>query len=261
MPHRPLEGHVAVVSGSARNIGRAIAHALADAGAAVVVNARSSAAEAEAVVRAIRDDGGRAIAKLADVAEPDAAAALIDAAVAEFGRLDILINNAGILRWERMVDTSFESWNEVVAVNQTGVFLGMHSVAPQMIAQHSGSIVNISSIAGLRGTAGSIAYTASKFAVRGMTKVAALELADARIRVNSIHPGMVDTAMLDDLHLTTAEARAAIAAQVPMGELVPPDAIAAMAVFLASDESSYCTGGEFVVDGGLSADLGLNARV
>ena len=251
-----LRGKVALITGAARGQGAAEAERFVAEGARVVMT--DVLPEVEKTAEGL---GADAVAVRHDVTDPDDWEAAVGVALAEFGRLDVLVNNAGIFRLTPLRTSSVDEYMRLVSVNQLGVFLGMQAVVGPMRSVGGGSVINVSSVAGLLGSPGSAAYTATKFAVRGMTKVAALELADARIRVNSIHPGMVDTAMLDDLHLTTVEARAAIAAQVPMGELVPPDAIAAMAVFLASDDSCYCTGGEFVVDGGLSADLGLNAQV
>ena len=165
-----LDGRVAIVTGGARGQGAAEAALFAEEGATVFVT------------DVLVDEGEKTAAGVGgtfvehDVADPAQWDALVARVVADHGRLDILVNNAGILRWERMADTSFESWNEVVAVNQTGVFLGMKAVAPQMKEQHSGSIVNISSVGGLSGASACFTYAATKWAVRGMTKGAAIEL-------------------------------------------------------------------------------------
>jgi 3alpha(or 20beta)-hydroxysteroid dehydrogenase len=148
-----------------------------------------------------------------------------------------------------MVDTSYESWNDVVAVNQTGVFLGMHAVAPQMIAQHSGAIVNISSVGGLRGASACFSYAATKWAVRGMTKGAAIELGPHGIKVNSIHPGIIDTPMMADHDLDNL----ASAIGVPLQRYAQPEEVAKLALWLVSDDNSYSTGAEFVIDGGQTA--------
>ena len=169
--------------------------------------------------------------------------------VADHGRLDILVNNAGILRWERMADTSFESWNEVVAVNQTGVFLGMKAVAPQMKEQHSGSIVNISSVGGLSGASACFTYAATKWAVRGMTKGAAIELGPHGVKVNSIHPGIIDTPMMGGTDLDGLAATIG----VPLQRYAQPEEVAKLALWLVSDDNSYSTGAEFVIDGGQTA--------
>ena len=165
------------------------------------------------------------------------------------GRVDVLVNNAGIFRAHRMIDTPLAEYQQVMDINATGVFLGMREVAPAMIKQGSGSIVNISSLAGLRGAAGSIAYGASKWAVRGMTKAASIELARKGVRVNSIHPGLIETPMADELGVGTDR----IANRTPLGRTAQPEEVANMALFLASNESSYSTGSEFIIDGGLNA--------
>jgi 3alpha(or 20beta)-hydroxysteroid dehydrogenase len=238
-----LDGQVAIVTGGARGQGAAEARLFGEEGATVFIT------------DVLTDEGAKTAAEIGgsfvehDVADPAQWSVLVSRVVDECGRLDILINNAGILRWERMVDTSFESWNEVVAVNQTGVFLGMHSVAPQMISQRSGSIVNISSVGGLRGASACFTYAATKWAVRGMTKGAAIELGPHGIKVNSIHPGIIDTPMmgghdLDGLASTIG---------VPLQRYAQPDEVAKLALWLVSDENSYSTGAEFVIDGGQTA--------
>jgi 3alpha(or 20beta)-hydroxysteroid dehydrogenase len=184
-----------------------------------------------------------------DVTDEGDWTAAVDAATTAFGRLDILVNNAGIFRWSRLTDTTLDDYMSVVAINQVGTFLGMKAVVPAMTAAGGGSIVNISSIAGLRGSAGTIAYVASKWAVRGMTKVAALELARLGIRVNSIHPGLIDTAMLGEVPGDIDR----MVRRVPLGRIASADDVARQALWLASDDSSYTTGAEFVVDGGITA--------
>ena len=146
-----------------------------------------------------------------------------------------------------MVETKLDDWDRVVAVNQTGVFLGMQAVAPSMIERGGGSIVNISSIAGLRSAGTCFAYGATKWAVRGMTKSAARELGPHGVRVNSIHPGIIDTPMMADQPLDT------FAAAVPLGRYASADEVAQLALWLASDDSAYANGGEFVLDGGQTA--------
>ncbi len=238
-----LDARVAIVTGGARGQGAAEARLFADEGATVFVT------------DVLTDEGAKTAAEIGgtfvahDVTDPAQWSALVARVVDECGRLDILINNAGILRWERMVDTTLDSWNEVVAVNQTGVFLGMHTVAPQMIAQQSGSIVNISSVGGLRGASACFTYAATKWAVRGMTKGAAIELGPHGIKVNSIHPGIIDTPMmgghdLDGLASTIG---------VPLQRYAQPDEVAKLALWLVSDDNSYSTGAEFVIDGGQTA--------
>jgi 3alpha(or 20beta)-hydroxysteroid dehydrogenase len=250
-----LAGRVAVVTGAGGGLGRAHALLFAKHGAKVVVNDLGGAADgtgngttmAEKVVQEIKDAGGEAVPNYDSVSTPEGGAGIVQTAIDAFGKIDILVNNAGILLAATLEKTSIEGWDRVIAVNQTGVFLGMRTVAPVMKQQRRGSIVNISSVAGLEGVFGSMAYTASKFAVRGMTKVAAKELGPHNVRVNSIHPGLIDTDM------TTDFPKERMLRAVPLGREAEPGEVAAMALFLASDEGSYCTGQEFVVDGGMHA--------
>jgi 3alpha(or 20beta)-hydroxysteroid dehydrogenase len=181
--------------------------------------------------------------------------AVVAAATSQFGRLDVLVNNAGVFLVKSMAKTSLEDYMRVVTINQVGNFLGLKAVMQTMMNQGSGSIVNISSTSGLTGSPGTIAYAASKFAIRGMTKVAAAELAQFGVRVNSVHPGIVD-----DTTMATQVRRAfgdepveALKARIPSGRFAAVDEVARMVVYLASDESSYSTGSEFVVDGGYTA--------
>jgi 3alpha(or 20beta)-hydroxysteroid dehydrogenase len=169
------------------------------------------------------------------------------------GRVDVLVNNAGIFHRAKLVDTDLDTYRRVIDVNQVGVFLGMKAVAPTMIGQQSGSIVNISSVAGLRGSPGGFAYGASKFAVTGMTKSAAAELARHHVRVNSIHPGMIETDMMTEVTGGSAERHDRFARSVPLKRPADPSEVARLALFLASDESGYCTGSEFTIDGGMTA--------
>lgn len=238
-----LEGRVAIVTGGARGQGAAEAARFAQEGAAVYVT-DVLADEGEKTAAAV---GGTFVAH--DVADPQQWDALVARVVADRGRLDILVNNAGILRWERMVDTTFESWNEVVAVNQTGVFLGMKAVASQMKQQGSGSIVNISSVGGLSGASACFAYAATKWAVRGMTKGAAIELGPHGIKVNSVHPGIIDTPMMGGTDLDGL----ASAIGVPLQRYAKPEEVAELVLWLVSDDNSYSTGAEFVIDGGQTA--------
>ena len=187
-----LTGKVAIITGGARGQGAAEAELFRDEGATVIIT------------DVLDEDGGKTAAQLDveflhhDVSSVDEWEAVVADVIAHHGRIDILVNNAGILRGARLVNTSDEIWNESVAINQTGVFLGMRTVAPQMISQESGSIVNVSSVAGLEATFASMAYGATKWAVRGMTKIAALELGKNNIRVNSIHPGLINTEMTSE---------------------------------------------------------------
>src|SRR5579864_352279 len=187
-----LDNRVALVTGGARGQGAAEARLFASEGAHVFV----TDVRAEEGAKTAADIGATFVEH--DVTSPDRWAEVVEQVVRERGRLDVLVNNAGVLLWATMTQTSLEDWDRLVAINQTGVFLGMRAVAPQMISQRSGSIINISSIGGMRGSGVCFAYGATKWAVRGMTKGAAQELGPHGIRVNSIHPGIIDTPMMRD---------------------------------------------------------------
>jgi 3alpha(or 20beta)-hydroxysteroid dehydrogenase len=187
-----------------------------------------------------------------DVTDQDSWKAAVAHCEERFGKLNVLVNNAGILRFNTIEDTSLEDYEAVIRVNQIGTFLGIKIALPALRAAGGGSIVNISSTAGLEALHGMMSYCASKFAVRGMTKVAALEFGDDNIRVNSVHPGGTNTA------LVTAAGSDAPSGEdyqppQPIKRIAEPSEIAEMVLWLASDASSYCTGAEFVVDGGMTA--------
>lgn len=239
-----LEGKVAIITGGARGQGAAEAELFVQNGATVVVTD-------------VRDEVGEKSAGQAgaeylhhDVSSEEDWARVVAEVVARHGRIDVLVNNAGIFEGARLLNTSTELWNRMVAINQTGVFFGMRAVAPAMIqAGNGGSIINISSVAGLEGVFGSTAYGATKWAVRGMTKIAAKELGKDGIRVNSIHPGIILTDMIADTPAFADPERAT--RHQPIRRAGLPADIANMALFLASEASSYCTGQEFTVDGGM----------
>ena len=246
-----LDGKVALITGAARGQGAAEARLMVAEGAQVMLG------------DVLDDDGellakelGRAASYLHhDVTSEDGWAAIVAAATAQFGRVDVLVNNAGVFLVKGMTTTSLDDYMRIVNINQVGTFLGMKAVSETMIGQRSGSIVNISSVAGLRGGRGSIAYTASKFAVRGMTKVAALELAPFGVRVNSVHPGIIDTPMLRELRDAAGGNDDLVKSRIPAGRVAAPEEVARLVLFLASDDSAYSTGSEFVVDGGMTAQL------
>jgi 3alpha(or 20beta)-hydroxysteroid dehydrogenase len=238
-----LDGRVALVSGAARGLGEAFARALHGAGARVVIgdllddDAAALAAEL----------GDRALATHLDVTSPESWAATVEAAVSTFGTVDVLVNNAGIANAGPIDHYPLAKWDAVIAVNLTGVFLGVQAVVPTMKAAGRGSIVNISSVEGMLGGAHLHGYVASKFGVRGLTKSLAVELGPDGIRVNSVHPGFVQTSMTSRLDPT--------AVPIPLGRPALPADVAGTVVFLASDDSAYTTGTELVVDGGMIAGV------
>ncbi|MEX0783555.1 MAG: glucose 1-dehydrogenase [Dehalococcoidia bacterium] len=242
-----LDGRVALITGGARGQGAAEAELFASEGATVVVT------------DVLDDDGKKTAARVGgkylhqDVTDEARWRAVVDDIVQDHGRLDILVNNAGIYRSESLLDASVDTYRQVIEINQVGVFLGMQAVAAAMMERNSGAIVNISSVAGLRGGAGGFAYTASKWAVRGMTKSAAVQLARYGIRVNSIHPGLIETPMLHSIPGIDAGGLDQALRRVPMRRVAEASEVAKLALFLASDDSSYSTGGEFVIDGGMTA--------
>jgi len=244
-----LEGKVALITGAARGQGEAEARLFAAEGAKVVLTDVLDA-EGELVAK---DLGDAALYLHHDVTDEQAWQATVDKAIDRFGGVDVLVNNAGIFTIVPTATMSLEDYRRVIDVNQVGVFLGMKAISSHMAARASGSIVNISSIAGLQGSAGTVAYTASKFAVRGMTKVVAMELAPFGVRVNSVHPGIIETPMLAGFTALGDEVLDRIVERIPAGRVATADDVARMVLFLASDESTYCTGAEFVVDGGMTA--------
>ncbi|MGD9984430.1 MAG: glucose 1-dehydrogenase [Porticoccaceae bacterium] len=247
-----LEGKVALITGAARGQGAAEARLFAARGAKVML---CDVLDADGQKTAAAIGPAAAYLRL-DVTDEDSWHAAVEATVARFGKLNVLVNNAGIGLLGALKTMSVADYMKTIEINQLGVFLGMRSVAAAMKAAGGGSIINISSIAGLGGAVGGVAYCASKFAVRGMTKVAAMELGPDNIRVNSIHPGGVMTNMLTDAGLTGAGADAMFA-RTPLGRIAQPEEMATLAAYLASDDSSYSTGSEFVADGGLTAGFAL----
>jgi 3alpha(or 20beta)-hydroxysteroid dehydrogenase len=247
-----LDGRVALVTGGARGMGAAAVRRLHADGASVV-----AADVLDEDGKALADSlGDRARFVHLDVTNEDEWQSVVEQTVRELGGLDVLVNNAGILRFNEIANTPLDEFRQVLEVNLVGVFLGMKAAIPVMKSGGGGSIVNISSTEGLAGTVFCGAYTASKFGVRGITKVAAIEYGADKIRVNSVHPGGIDTPMTRAV--MDEEGRKYVGKKVAglkrMGE---PDEVAAVVAFLASDDSSYCTGAEFVVDGGVTASAGF----
>ena len=242
-----LEGKTALITGGARGQGAAEATLFAAEGANVVLTDVLDV-DGERTADAIGADYLHH-----DVTSEQEWAAAVAHAVALHGGIDVLINNAGIYAQTTLVGSELEEYRRVIEVNQIGVYLGMREVAPVMIERGGGSIINISSVGGMRGGGGGFAYTASKWAVRGMTKSAAVRLGPHGIRVNSIHPGLIDTPMLGDTRMANPDTLAQMLGQIPLGRIAQPGEVAKLALFLASDDSAYSTGSEFLVDGGLMA--------
>ena len=234
-----LEGRTALVTGGSRGIGRAIAVELGKAGASVVVGYRSGAEEAEAVAKEI---GGRAVQ--ADVSSPDEARALVEGA----GDLDILVNNAGLTRDGVLARMTDDDWRSVIDTNLSSVFYTCRAASRGMMKRRAGSIVNVSSIVGLRGNWGQTNYAASKAGVIGFTKSLARELGSRGVRANVVAPGYINTRLTDVL---PQEARDAMLANTPLGKLGDPEDVAGAVRFLCSDEASFITGEVLLVDGGL----------
>lgn len=238
---------IVIITGGAGAIGLAQARHLLAEGASVVL----TDLDADTGTAAATELGERCTFVRHDVASEDDWQGAIDATVARFGRVDGLVHNAAVYLKAPILECTAEQYTRVVTVNQIGTFLGLKVTAAAMRG-HGGSIVILSSVNGLQGTAGSIAYGSTKWAVRGMAKTAALEFADVGIRVNSVHPGPIDTPMIAG-HRARPGGMDAVVAAVPMGRLGTTDDVAPLVTFLISDESSYCTGAEFVVDGGSTA--------
>ncbi len=243
-----LTERVALVTGASRGIGRAIALALAASGAAVVVNYRGSESAANDVVEQITQQGGRALAVQADIADESSHDALIKAATGNFGRLDILVNNAGITRDTLLLRMKADDIDAVLNTNLRGIMLLTKAALRPMTKQRWGRIINMSSIIGLTGNAGQANYAAAKAGLLGFTKSVALEMASRNITANAICPGFIETDMT--AHAFTDELRAAALQRVPLGRFGSPDDIAATTVFLASEAASYITGQTLAVDGG-----------
>ena len=242
-----FQGKVAIVTGGASGIGKATSVRLASEGASVVI-ADINADAGQAVVDQIAADGGSALFVSLNVTSEDAWNAAVATTVSTFGRLDLLVNNAGIGDARAIEDTPIEVWDKTIAVTQTSVFLGLKASSAALKATGNGSVVNISSIYGLvGGSAAGPAYQAAKGAVRLLTKNAALWWVEDGVRVNSVHPGFIDTPILE------GAPREALAATVPMKRLGKPEEIASMVTYLLSDEASFITGAEFAVDGGFTA--------
>jgi 3alpha(or 20beta)-hydroxysteroid dehydrogenase len=247
MPGR-LDGKVALISGGARGMGASEARLFVGEGARVLIGDVLDA-EGEALAKELGD--ACTYRRLDVTSEADWQAA-VSQLKDDWGRLDVLVNNAGILRTGLIEHTSVDDFEGVMRVNLTGTFLGIKSSIAAMRESGGGSIVNISSLAGVSGVAGIPAYVSSKYAIRGLTKAAALELGRQGIRVNSVHPGGVATAMTGSGVIGESDVEATYGA-FPISRIGQPEEVANMVLFLASDESAYCTGAEYLVDGGAMA--------
>ena len=241
-----LKGKVAIITGGARGMGAATSRLFAAQGAKV------------AITDVLEDAGNALAAELGenarfyrhDVSSEADWAAIVAKVEADLGPVDILVNNAGILLFQSLLDTTLEQYQRVLNVNLTGSFLGIKAVAPGMIARGKGSIVNISSADGMKGANGLAAYSSSKWGVRGLTRVAALELGHRGIRVNSVHPGGVDTAMTNEEGAAREKVDERFT-NIPLQRIGGPEEVARVTLFLASDDASYLSGAEVTVDGGM----------
>lgn len=241
-----LTGRVALVTGASRGIGRAVAEALAGAGATVLAAARGQ--NAEAAAQGIREAGGRAEAVALEVTDAGAVQAAVDGALERYGRLDVLVNNAGITRDQLLLRMKREDWDAVLATNLTGAYLCTQAVLKPMLKQRAGRIVCVTSVVGQMGNAGQANYAASKAGVIGLVKSLAREVASRSITVNAVAPGLIDT---DMTRAVSEAARVQWAAQIPLGRLGTPADVAAAVCFLASDAASYITGHVLAVNGGM----------
>lgn len=242
-----LDDKVCVITGAARGQGAAEARLFAAEGATVWLTD-------------VLDDEGRLVAedigatyRHLDVRDEAGWASLAEDITKADGPVDVLVNNAGVFANGKHYELSVDDFSRVMDINCVGVFLGMRTMSPIMREAGRGSIVNISSVAGLQGGMDAFAYFTSKWAVRGMTKAAAVENGRRNVRVNSIHPGLIDTDMLNDAVLGGQDNSSMVARSVPLGRTARAEEVANLALFLASDDSSYCTGCEFVIDGGMTA--------
>ncbi len=243
-----LEGRVALVTGSSRGIGRAIAVRLAREGARVVVNCRSSTGAAEAVVREIEDAGGEARLCVFDIADAEAVKEGIEELVKELGAIHILVNNAGVTSDNLLLRMKEEEWEKVVKINLAGTFNCTKAVLRGMIKQRYGRIINITSVVGEMGNAGQANYAASKGGIIAFTKSVAREVASRNITVNAVSPGFITTDMTSSL---PEDVKSKMLESIPMGRYGEPEEVAAVVAFLASDEASYITGEVIRINGGL----------
>lgn len=247
-----VDGKSAIVTGAGQGIGQAAARMLAEEGASVAVTDVDDTAGQE-TVKEIVQAGGEAAFFDHDVTLEDDWERVVDEVEDTYGIPDVLVNNAGIYRIQPVAETTVEEWKALMDVNVTGVFLGLKHCTPGMEEKGRGSVINLSSVAGLVGLSGHTNYGASKGAVRTMTKDAAMELADAGVRVNSVHPAYIDTQMADYGAEAQEASKEELAAMHPIGHMGEPRDVAYAVLYLASDESKFMTGSELVIDGGFTA--------
>lgn len=238
----------ALVTGASRGIGRATAVALARKGYAVAVNYAGSEKAAEEVKAAIEAEGGRAIVVKGDVSKADDVAAVFEEVKKEFGRLDVLVNNAGITRDGLLLRMKEENWDAVIDTDLKSCFLTVKAAAPLMMKQRKGAIVNIASVVGIMGNIGQINYAAAKAGVIGLTKTAARELAARGVRVNAVAPGFIETSMTE---VIPEKIKEGMIHSIPLGRMGQAEEVASAVCFLASDEAEYITGQVLKVDGGM----------
>src|SRR5690625_5296393 len=244
-----LDGKVAIITGGGSGIGKQTAHLFAKEGAKVVITDVDTE-KGEQAEKDLQDITKDVLFVKHDVSNEDDWKNVVAKTIEKFNKIDVLFNNAGIYSIKPIPEIELETWNKLMDINVTGVFLGLKHVLPEMEKNKSGSVINASSVAGLMGSPGHLLYGASKGAVRTMTKDAAGEYASKGIRINSIHPGYITTGMADYAEETTESTKEQLDEMHPMGRMGRPDEVSKMVLFLASDDSSFSTGAEFVIDGG-----------
>ncbi len=250
MPDSSLDGSVALVTGASRGIGAVVAARLAKAGAKVGVNYLSSRDAAAEVVDSIKRRGGEAMLLEGNVSEETAAAAVVKQVVDEWGHVNILVNNAGINRDRLLMRMTSDDWDQVLDVDLKGAFLCTRHVIPHLIRQHSGRIINISSVVGISGNPGQANYAAAKAGLIGFTKAVAREVASRNVTVNALAPGYIATGMVEQL---SEDTRQRILDRIPMGKFGTPEDVAEAVLFLCSQGAGYITGQVLTIDGGMIA--------